>query len=80
MNTKSIVFTEVNKAEVIETELPQLKDYDILLRVDVSTISNGTERANITGDVNVSVAGRSAKATFPRYGGYRQRYCFRSQS
>lgn len=69
MNIKSIVFTEKNKAEVIETELPELKEYDILLRVDVSTISNGTERANITGDLNVA-ASSTKVVPFPRYGGY----------
>lgn len=68
---KHIVFTKKDTAELIETEIPKLKDNEVKVKTVISTISCGTEKANITGDLNVSIFDGPAKeAVFPRYGGY----------
>ena len=69
MNTKQIVFTEVNTAKLLDTELGELGAHSVMVRTAVSTISAGTERANITGDPNVD-SGKEANVTFPRTSGY----------
>ena len=69
MKVKQIVFTEINKAELLEKELPEVGDNQVLVRTCFSTISAGTERANITGDANVS-ATSAPDVSFPRYSGY----------
>lgn len=68
MKAKQIVFTEVNTAKLKETELPPLPPDGVMVKTAVSTISAGTERANITGDPNVSVG--NGDVPFPRYSGY----------
>ena len=70
MINKSIVFTQKNKAEILESETDMLGRDDVLLKLEFSTISNGTERANITGEVNVSLIDKNTEAKFPRFGGY----------
>ncbi|MBQ9099570.1 MAG: zinc-binding alcohol dehydrogenase [Clostridia bacterium] len=69
MNIKQIIFPRPNCAELIETAKVPKTPYDVVVKTEVSTISPGTERANITGDANV--AGRHAPdTTFPRSSGY----------
>jgi threonine dehydrogenase-like Zn-dependent dehydrogenase len=43
---------------------------EVLVKLVVSTISSGTERANLVGETNVSVAEHSNEARFPRILGY----------
>ena len=69
MKCKQIVFTEKNKAELLEVELNELSENEVMVRTAFSTISCGTERANITGDPNVSPYGAS-EVIFPRMLGY----------
>ena len=69
MKAKQIVFTEINTAKLIERELPSLAPDGVMVKTAFSTISAGTERANITGDPNVSATG-SREVPFPRYSGY----------
>ena len=69
MTTKQIVFTAINTAKLLDETLPELGPYDVMVQTAVSTISCGTERANITGDPNVSAEGAS-EVVFPRYAGY----------
>ena len=69
MNTKQIVFTEINTAKLLDKTLPPLDPNQVLVKTAVSTISCGTERANITGDPNVSAVSESS-VVFPRYSGY----------
>ena len=69
MKVSQIVFTGINKAELIDKELPPMKAHDVRVRTAVSTVSAGTERANITGDPNVNPNGAS-EVTFPRTVGY----------
>lgn len=51
---KQILFTEVGKAELVETPIRALGANDVLIRTAVSTISCGTERANLIGLSNTS--------------------------
>ena len=68
---KQIVFTEKNKAELLDVPCQPMGDYDVKVKTLFSTISNGTEKANITGNTSVSPASiKTAKAQFPRICGY----------
>ena len=74
MKIKTIVFTDVCKAELIESEIPDTPaDHEIYLKNVHSTISAGTEKANYTGDLNVSTQPRDESDNvphFPRTCGY----------
>ena len=71
MTQKSIVFTRPCKAELIEEAIPEPRAGEVLVNRAVSTISSGTERANLIGDVNVSIArDASPVPVFPRRNGY----------
>ena len=71
MTQKSIVFTRPCKAELIEEAIPEPSVGEVLVKLAVSTISSGTERANLIGDVNVSIArDASPVPVFPRRNGY----------
>ena len=67
MNTQ-IVFTQKNKAELIDVALSELRNDEVRMETVISSISCGTEKANITGDENVSIS--QSNITFPRYSGY----------
>lgn len=69
MKNKAIVFTEPGKAELLGEELRELKDNEVLVKLAVSTISSGTERANLIGKVNIGITG-SGNPPFPRIVGY----------
>ena len=69
MNVKQIVFTEINKAELLDKELRAPRGKEVLVKTEISTISSGTKRANITGDPNVNAKGASG-VIFPRTSGY----------
>ena len=69
MQKKQIVFTEINKAELLTKEVEELQGDSVRVKLAVSTISAGTEKANIIGDPSVSgPAAPSVK--FPRTTGY----------
>lgn len=68
---KRIVFTKPNTAELLEYELAEPKEQEVQVELMISTISSGTERANIMGSTTVAWNRPEAeKAVFPRYGGY----------
>ncbi|MDY3928552.1 MAG: zinc-binding alcohol dehydrogenase [Clostridia bacterium] len=69
MEFKQIVFTEKNKAELLTVDLKEPAPNEVMVETMVSTISCGTERANITGDPNVNAYGAS-QVVFPRASGY----------
>lgn len=69
MKTKSILFTEKNKAELVDENVPELGANEVLVRLAISTISSGTERANLTGEYNVTTK-RGVTLPFPRRCGY----------
>lgn len=71
MNRKSIVFTAPKTVEVKEEAMPKLKPGTVLVKVMVSSISSGTERANLIGNVSVSPKrNENTIATYPRRCGY----------
>ena len=71
---KRIIFTAPYTAELVEDERPTATPGHAVVRVLVSSISSGTERANISGDPSIGCGStlEEAKRTlhFPRYGGY----------
>lgn len=69
-NQKMIVFTAPNTAELLERNIPVPKGDNVLVKLAVSSISSGTERANLTGEVNISVMSIETTVHFPRYAGY----------
>lgn len=69
MKCKQIVFTEKNKAELLTVDVNEPAANEVMVETMVSTISCGTERANITGDPNVNAFGASG-VVFPRTSGY----------
>lgn len=71
LDIKQIVFTDVNKAEFLDMEpfdLGSLDENSVVVRTAYSTVSSGTEKANVTG--NKFVPGNEVKPSFPRYLGY----------
>lgn len=69
MKNQQIVFTEKNKAELLDVELHEPKANEVMVKTMVSTISCGTERANITGDLSTNAFG-GPTVVFPRMSGY----------
>ena len=70
MQTKQIAFMRANHAELIDCEVKPMTDDTVLVKTLWSTVSSGTERANLTGELNVSVSQTFTEATFPRFPGY----------
>ena len=69
MKVKQIVFTKPGTAELLEKEIDAPKAGEVQVRLAVSTISSGTERANLVGDPNVGPNSAGA-VVFPRVLGY----------
>lgn len=68
---RQIVFTEINKAELLDTKMVSPLANQVKVKTIFSTISNGTEKANITGDTTVSLYSiQGEPAVFPRFSGY----------
>ena len=68
---KQIVFTQKNTAKLLDVEPQSLGANQVRVKTLFSTISNGTERANLTGDSVVSIhSNPDDKAVFPRFVGY----------
>jgi len=71
MYSKNIIFPEACRGALVEEIVSQPRDREVLVRLAVSSISSGTERANLTGSRTVSWnAPEAAEARFPRRGGY----------
>ena len=69
MDRKRILFTEPCVAKLCTVECPAIKPHQVLVKMAVSTISSGTERANLIGDPNCnSTKGPGVK--WPRGSGY----------
>ena len=68
---KQIVFTEKYKAELLDVESQVMGDDQIRVKTLFSTISNGTEKANLIGETSISVLEKATdEAVFPRCVGY----------
>ena len=71
MTYKRIAFTAPCKAELENYELGNPKENQVQVKLVCSTISSGTERANLTGSKSVDISRPETKeAIFPRYAGY----------
>ncbi len=72
MKQKQIVFSSLNKAELLEVDCIKPKSNEVVVKNVCSTISCGTEKANITGDVNTSIfePPSDKPPVFPRFSGY----------
>ncbi len=70
MKSKNIVFTKPNTAELLSEDIKPIGEKEVLVKLAVSTISSGTEKANLIGEVNISVASNRTVAHFPRRVGY----------
>lgn len=69
MKNQQILFVSPNVAELVDCDLPKPRPHEIVVKTAISTVSNGTERANVTGDPNVSIFS-SGEVSFPRACGY----------
>lgn len=69
VNNKQIIFTKPHKAELLDVEYRKPLPDEVVVKTAFSTISCGTEKANITGDPNVA-ADSSGAVSFPRASGY----------
>lgn len=71
---KSILFTDRNKAELVDEQKPVAAHGEVVVRLVRSCISSGTERANLTGvpDGATGIFGdeNDTHVTWPRRGGY----------
>jgi len=54
MAYKRIVFTKANTAELLDYEIGEPKPNEVQIKLMVSTISSGTERANLMGSKTIS--------------------------
>ena len=69
---KQIVFTDVNKAEYLtadDIDIENIGEQQVVVKSIFTTISAGTERANLTGDPSVA-PDKSAGSLFPKVLGY----------
>lgn len=68
-NTK-IVFTAPKKVEIIYSDIPVPSGNQVVVNLQVSTISSGTERANLIGDKNLNFREAPCDALYPIQTGY----------
>ena len=71
MISKQIVFTDVNTVQIQNHEVSDPAAGQVQVRLVVSSISSGTERANLMGSTTVAWnRPELEKPIYPRYGGY----------
>ena len=69
MKNRNIVFTEPCVARLLDEEMGELESGKVRVKILRSTMSPGTERANLIGDPNVAGA-KAPEVKFPRRCGY----------
>lgn len=69
MKNRQIVFTKPCVAKLLDTQIQAPGPDEVQVRLAVSTISSGTERANLVGELNISI-GETKEVVFPRCSGY----------
>lgn len=68
---KRIVFTKKDTAELLEVDLGNLAADQVAVKIAISSISCGTERALVSGDANIGILqAEGTPVTFPRISGY----------
>lgn len=71
MKNKQIIFTEPNRAELLETETSDIPGEGMVrVRMTYTAVSAGTERANLIGESNISGKREDCNNRFPRKLGY----------
>lgn len=70
MKTKQIVFTQINTAELLDMDYSHPEADEVLVELEYSALSNGTEKANITGMRNGPKQAENTVPEFPRMLGY----------
>ena len=70
MECRRILFTQAGRAELVSAQVPAPGRGEVLVRLAVSTVSSGTERANLTGDPNTNIFEPGGEVRWPRSGGY----------
>lgn len=70
MESLNIVFTEPAKAELLRQPVRPLNAGEVLVELAVSTLSSGTERANLLGSDTLAWNAPPTVASFPRTMGY----------
>ncbi len=70
MKNYKIIFTAPKIAEVLQDDAPTPNSDQVLVKTMCSTVSGGTERANLIGDENLSWHDKPREATYPRNTGY----------
>ena len=70
MKSIGIHFPEANRAALFEQEVREPGCGEVLVKTVISTISAGTERANLIGEVNVGIGEMPKVPVFPRQAGY----------
>lgn len=66
----SIYFTRPCVAELCKSEIRAIDDDEVLVKLEFSTVSSGTERANLIGEKNVRPSSSVVDVPFPRISGY----------
>ncbi len=66
---KAIVFTKPGVAELLDCDYRAPGEKEVVVETAFSTVSPGTEKANLIGDPNVA-GSREGSVVFPRYLGY----------
>ena len=69
MNSRNIVFAEPCVARLLTEEMGELAAGKVRVKILRTTISPGTERANLIGDANINST-KAAEVKFPRRCGY----------
>ena len=68
---RNIVFTRKDTAELVEKPMPEVDAGQVRVKLVRSTVSSGTERANVTGCNVVSIWDPpDAPVVWPRQSGY----------
>lgn len=70
MDNRRIIFTTPGNVELLTESVREPADGEVLVELSVSTISSGTERANLAGEINVTPFRECKEAVFPRSSGY----------
>lgn len=70
MKIKRIYYTAPCVAELLEREIGAPEAGEVQVKLCVSTISSGTERANLIGDANIRSDRPAGEVIWPRSGGY----------
>ena len=71
MQNKRILFTAPSVTELVDIPMPEMKPGHVLVKVAYSTISSGTERANLVGSTSLTPNSKpGTPPTYPRGSGY----------